>query len=83
MSSSPYRQRTGAVLVYSAEKGYGFVRPDDGAPDCFCHHSEIAGHHPNGLARGQRVTFELKETPKGPRAVSVVVVTADSGRSAA
>lgn len=50
---------TGIVKFYNADRGYGFIQPDDGAKDVFVHATalEAAGMH--GLAEGQKVTFDV------------------------
>ena len=62
---------TGTVKWFSDEKGYGFLRQDDG-PDVFVHHSEIEGAGFKTLAQGERVEFEIEEEPKGLKARNVV-----------
>jgi CspA family cold shock protein len=61
----------GVVKWFSAEKGYGFITPDDGGRDLFVHFSEIQGSGYRNLEEGQRVAFESQEGPKGPQAVKV------------
>ena len=56
---------------FSAEKGYGFITPDDGGKDLFVHFSEIQGSGYRNLEEGQRVSFEATEGQKGPQAPSV------------
>lgn len=53
---------------------FGFIERDDG-PDCFVHYLDIqvAGHRT--LKVGQRVTFDVFDSPKGCRAVNVTIVT--------
>ena len=50
---------SGIVKFFNAQKGYGFIQPDDGAKDVFVHISalERAGIH--SLSEGQKVTFEV------------------------
>lgn len=64
----------GVVKWFNAEKGYGFIRPDDGGKDLFVHFSEIQGSGYRSLDEGQRVEFEAQEGPKGPQASNVTVL---------
>lgn len=49
----------GIVKWFNPEKGYGFIRPEDGSADVFVHISAVqkAGH--TSLAEGARVSYEL------------------------
>lgn len=49
----------GIVKWFNPEKGYGFIRPEDGSADVFVHISAVqtAGH--TTLAEGARVSYEL------------------------
>jgi cold shock protein len=64
----------GVVKWFSAEKGYGFITPDDGGKDLFVHFSEIQGTGYRSLDEGQRVTYEAQEGPKGPQASNVAAM---------
>ena len=61
----------GVVKWFSAEKGYGFITPDDGSKDLFVHFSEIQGSGYRNLEEGQRVSYEATEGQKGPQASGV------------
>lgn len=61
----------GTVKWFSAEKGYGFITRDDGQGDVFVHFSEIQGAGFRTLNEGQRVRFEVADSPKGPQAQKV------------
>src|SRR6185295_4609925 len=59
---------TGVVKWFNAEKGYGFITPDDGGKDCFVHFSAIQGGGFRKLEEGQKVEFEVGQGQKGPQA---------------
>lgn len=62
---------TGTVKWFDAEKGYGFIQPDDGSKDLFVHHSEIQSEGYAKLEDGESVEFEVGSGPKGPCATQV------------
>lgn len=61
----------GTVVQFDDKKGFGFIQPDGQAAQVFVHASAVttAGR----LVRGQRVSFEVTSSPKGPRASNVAV----------
>ena len=61
----------GTVKWFNAEKGYGFISPEDGSSDLFVHYSAILGHNFKTLMEKQRVSFEVVEGPKGLQATKV------------
>ncbi|MBC7294839.1 MAG: cold-shock protein, partial [Dietzia sp.] len=61
----------GTVKWFNAEKGYGFIAPEDGSADLFVHYSSIEGTGFKSLEENQRVEFELGEGQKGPQAQEV------------
>ncbi|WP_062226422.1 cold-shock protein [Aureimonas frigidaquae] len=50
---------SGTVKFFNAQKGFGFISPDDGGQDAFVHISAIERSGLSGLADGQKVTYEL------------------------
>ncbi len=68
---------TGTVKWFSQEKGYGFIRQEDG-PDVFVHHSSIQAQGFRTLNEGERVEFDVIEEPKGLKAQNVVRLDAPS-----
>lgn len=64
----------GSVKWFSAEKGYGFITPDDGTKDLFVHHSAIQADGFRTLNEGDKVEFEVTQGQKGPQAVNVRTV---------
>ena len=61
----------GTVKWFNAEKGYGFIAPEDGSADLFVHYSSIEGSGFKSLDENQRVEFEVGEGQKGPQAQAV------------
>lgn len=59
----------GTVKWFSTEKGYGFIRQDEG-DDIFVHVRGLAAGV-TSLRENERVEFELGEGRKGPQAVEV------------
>ena len=64
----------GTVKWFNADKGFGFITPDDGGKDLFVHHSEIKTGGYATLDEGQKVEFEVGEGKKGPCANNVVPI---------
>jgi len=64
----------GTVKWFNAEKGYGFIQPDNGQGDVFVHYTAINADGFRTLEEGQRVTFEIVQGQKGPQAGNVTVI---------
>ena len=64
-------QVIGKVKWFNESKGYGFITPDDGSKDVFCHQTEIQMEGFRTLAEGQTVEFSVEEGPKGLSAKGV------------
>ena len=62
---------TGTVKWFNAEKGYGFIKPDDESPDVFVHFSAITGDGFKTLVEGDKVEYGTEQGQKGLQAVNV------------
>ena len=64
---------SGTVKFFNSEKGYGFIKPDDGSRDVFVHVSAVTRSGLGTLSEGQRVSFEIENDNrgKGPKAVNL------------
>jgi CspA family cold shock protein len=60
----------GTVKWFNESKGFGFLS-QEGGPDVFVHHTEIQSEGYRTLTEGQKVQFEVVDSPKGPRAANV------------
>lgn len=67
--------QTGIVKFFNGEKGFGFIKPDNGGPDIFVHISAVQASGLTNLADNQKVSFETEpdRRGKGPKAVEISV----------
>ncbi len=61
---------TGIVKWFSDKKGFGFIEQEAGG-DVFVHYSSISGSGFRTLDEGERVKFEVEDSDRGPKAMSV------------
>ena len=61
----------GTVKWFNAEKGFGFIAPEDGSADVFAHFSAIQSNGYRTLEENQRVEFDVKQGPKGLQAENI------------
>lgn len=55
---------TGTVKWFNAQKGFGFIKPDDGSNDVFVHISAVERAGMSQLNEGQKVSYDLVKNPK-------------------
>jgi CspA family cold shock protein len=65
---------TGKIKKVVRERGFGFISDTDGR-ELFFHQSGLVETQFDSLKEEQKVEFEIEDSPKGPRAVQVRVVT--------
>ena len=65
---------TGLVKWFNAEKGFGFITPDNGSKAVFVHFSAIQSNDFKTLDEGQKVEFSVENGAKGPSATNVVAL---------
>ncbi|WP_275783853.1 cold-shock protein [Pararhizobium gei] len=66
---------TGIVKFFNTDKGFGFIKPDNGGADIFVHISAVQASGLNALSENQKVSFDTEpdRRGKGPKAVNLQV----------
>ena len=62
---------TGTVKFFNTTKGFGFIAPEDGSKDVFVHISAVERSGLGGLTDGQKVSFDVEQDDRGPKAVNL------------
>ena len=62
----------GTIAKLMTDRGFGFIKPDEGEKDLFFHARSVIGEIVyDDLREGDKVTFQIEEGDKGPAAVDV------------
>jgi len=61
----------GSVKWFDSRKGFGFIEKEDGSGDVFAHYQDITGEGYRTLQEGDRVKFEITNSPKGEKATNI------------
>jgi cold shock protein len=56
---------TGTVKWFNAQKGFGFIQPEDGSKDVFVHISAVERAGIANLVEGQRISFDIEAGRQG------------------
>lgn len=64
----------GSVKWLNSDKGFGFITPENGGKDLFVHFSGILGNNYRSLNEGDRVEYNVQQSPRGPSAIDVAVI---------
>ncbi|MFZ5749350.1 MAG: cold-shock protein [Pseudomonadota bacterium] len=56
---------TGTVKFFNADKGYGFIAPDNGGSDAFVHITAVERAGMSVLNQNQRISYELEQDRRG------------------
>lgn len=64
----------GSVKWFNSDKGFGFITPENGGKDLFVHFSGILGNNYRSLNEGDRVEYNVQQSPRGPSAIDVAVI---------
>lgn len=62
--------QNGTVKWFNADKGFGFITGEDGK-DVFAHFSAIQADGFKSLEDGEKVTFDVEDSDRGPQAVNI------------
>lgn len=66
----------GTVKFFNADKGFGFITPENGGSDIFVHISALQASGIGNLTDGQKVSFDTEpdRRGKGPKAINIELV---------
>lgn len=59
------------TIARLTDRGFGFIKREGAEKDLFFHSNELKNVEFKDLHEGDKVTFDVAESPKGPNAVNV------------
>ena len=71
--------QTGVVKFFNGERGYGFIKPDDGGRDVFVHITAVEQAGLKVLNEGQKINFDVEPDKKGKGPKAVTQIERDEG----
>ncbi len=66
--------QTGIISWFRADKGYGFIKPDDNSKDIFLHLKELKKIGLNNIDKGQKLSFEIRKKKNKLSAVNIKLI---------
>jgi CspA family cold shock protein len=65
-------RKTGTVLWFNFNAGYGFIKPDDGSPDVFVHISEVErALNRDGLDKDEHLEFAIGVNHRNNKPIAI------------
>ena len=68
--------QTGTVKFYNINKGFGFIRPDDGGTDVFVHATALERASMRDLREGQKISFDVETDRRSGKVAATNLQTA-------
>ncbi|PZP57258.1 MAG: cold-shock protein [Micavibrio aeruginosavorus] len=65
---------TGQAIMFKADKGYGFIKPDDDSKNVYVHISSLQESGLSGLEEGQKVSYDLHTQDDKISAVNIKLI---------
>jgi CspA family cold shock protein len=66
--------QTGTISWFRADRGYGFIKPDDNSKDIFLHLKELEKIGLNDIDKGQKISFEIRKKKNKLSAVNIKLI---------
>jgi cold shock protein len=63
--------KTGSIKFFNQEKGFGFIKPDDGAADVFFHVNQAGDMDAGALLKGRIVSYDTEISKKSGKLIAV------------